>query len=183
MPGMSAPRLGDHAALEVSSDGQLPNPNPATPKVDYTQGFGSFLFLPHDPKPIGKSRQTKTRFPLLKLPLEIRYMIYRCLVDGLIKEGFESATMATRTDAGLRFRVREGEDPFDLYDPAHCHERPVPPLFTQEAPEQQNTQPAINGMTNTDILDVFGVYRSIADPSYPQAAGTPTAAQEPDLYS
>lgn len=182
MPNMSAP-LGDHAALGVSSKEQVSNhPNPATPKVDYTQGFGSFLFLPHDPKPIRKSRQTKTRFPLLKLPLEIRYMIYRYLVDGLAMPGSDSATDATRTDAGLRFRVRE---PFDGYDPAHCHERPVPPLFIQEAPEQRNRQPDINGMTmaNTDIMDVFGVYRSIADPSYPQAPGTPTAAEYPKLYS
>lgn len=183
MPDMSAPLLGDQAALGISSEEQASNPNPATSKVDYTQGFGSFLFLPHDPKPIRKSRQTKTRFPLLKLPLEIRYMIYRCLVDGLVMAGSDSSTDATRTDAGLRFRVREGEDPFDGYDPAHCHERPVPPLFTQEAPEQRNTQPDINRTTNTNILDVFGVDRIIADPSYPQAAVNPNAARFTWLYS
>jgi hypothetical protein len=175
MPGKLSPFLREWEALGLSGEDQVLSPNPATSKVNYTQGFGSFCFLPHEPKPIRKSRQAKTRFPLLKLPLEIRRMIYRCLVNGLI--------IAGPPDAGLRFRVTECEDPSDDYDPASCHERPVPPLFIQEAPDQRTRQPNINRRLNKGILDALGVYRSIADPSYPQTAGTPTAAQQPELHS
>jgi len=179
MPGLSAPSIGGHAALGLSGQEQVSSPSPATSKVDYTQGFGPFWFLPRDPKPIRRSRQTETKFPLLELPLEIRRMIYRCLLDELVI----AVPDFTMEPLRLRFMVKEVEDPSDGYDPAHCHERSIPPLFIQEAPDQRTRQPDINNGVNTEILDVLGVYRSIADPSYPQTAGTPTPAQQPELYS
>ncbi|KAK0741321.1 hypothetical protein B0T18DRAFT_419912 [Schizothecium vesticola] len=182
MPGMSAPSLEDHAALGLSGEEQVSSPNPATSKADYTQGFGSFWFHRQDPEPIHKSHKKRIKFPFLRLPLEIRRMIYRCLVDGLAIAGPDITIEAPRPDAGLRFRVKEDEDPSDSYDPAHRHERPIPPLYVQEAPDQRTRQLSINNGVDTEILDVLGVYRSIADPSYPQAAGTPTAAQQPQLY-
>ncbi|KAK2812900.1 hypothetical protein FQN50_000921 [Emmonsiellopsis sp. PD_5] len=105
--------------------------------VDYSQGYGHFLFWPHetsdcddgpleeypaDPESIMDS---STSFPLMKLPLEIRHRIYYYLLVPL-SESFYKDVPEMKGKKGIRFAV--SDETYDCFcqkpDFSHSTTRP-----------------------------------------------------------
>ncbi|OJD15306.1 hypothetical protein AJ78_04423 [Emergomyces pasteurianus Ep9510] len=144
--------------------------------VDYTQGFGNFLYKPsenhvkHDRQATRRQKQgqppdksdglkiktvvvaneegrQQNGFPLMRLPLEIRFRIYDLLLESLLGGHYYYEDLPDMMgDNGARFRVSD----------ASYHRCSDDPDFTHPTLEP-------NGHVPEGVEDLFGLYKEIRE--------------------
>ncbi|KAK2805034.1 hypothetical protein FQN51_001129 [Onygenales sp. PD_10] len=121
--------------------------------VDYSQGYGHFLFWPHESSacdgplaepPADLEPIVDTSFPLMKLPLEIRLRIYYYLL-GPLSESFYKDLLEMKGKNGTRFVVSDATYDCLCQNPDFSH---------------SSTRPNAREM---DLEDPFEIYRAVVE--------------------
>ncbi|KAK1760237.1 hypothetical protein QBC47DRAFT_2561 [Echria macrotheca] len=129
--------------------------------VDYTQGFGSFLFEPLEDVDVGvrwtgSAPVTASDFPLMKLPLEIRRRIYGFVSEGLRHRHNDVHERSPGfPEPGIRFRVVD-----HTFDEVMTDEKDTLPGQVQGAPSERNVDHR-TGPEDTTRVDLFEIYKSV----------------------